>query len=82
MRDHEGQVADHYTTGALTERVRSALREVGVDPDHATAEDLKAGDEFHTGGVAASDHFFGHLADQTVGQACWTWAVASVGPPA
>lgn len=51
----EAQVADHYTTGALTERVRQALRDLGIDPDQATADDLKACDEFHTGGVAATD---------------------------
>ena len=46
----ETQVADHYTTGALTERVKQALRDLGIDPDRATADDLKACDEFHTGG--------------------------------
>ena len=51
----ETQIADHYTTGALTERVRQALRDLGIDPDRATADDLKACDEFHTGGVAATD---------------------------
>ena len=51
----ETQVADHYTTGALTERVKQALRDLGIDPDRATADDLKACDEFHTGGVAATD---------------------------
>ena len=52
---NEAQVADHYTTGALTERVKQALRDLGIDPDSATADDLKACDEFHTGGVAATD---------------------------
>lgn len=51
----ETDVAAHYTTGSLTERVRDALRALGKDPDQATADDLKAVDEFHTGGVAATD---------------------------
>lgn len=51
----ESRVEDHYTTGALTERVKQALRDIGVDPAEATADDLKACDEFHTGGVAATD---------------------------
>lgn len=51
----ESRVQDHYTTGALTKRVKQALRELGTDPDQATADDLKACDEFHTGGVAATD---------------------------
>ncbi len=61
MSTIENAVARHYTTGALTQRVREALQASGVDPDAATAADLKAGDEFHTGGVAATDHLFAQL---------------------
>ncbi len=61
MTTTEKAVAAHYTTGALTERVGQALKAMGVNPDAATAEDLKAADEFHTGGVQATEHFFGHL---------------------
>lgn len=61
MSDTEGAVARHYTTGELSDRVLSALKALGIDPDKATAADLKAGDEFHTGGVQATDHFFSHL---------------------
>ncbi|MEM9139779.1 MAG: class I SAM-dependent methyltransferase [Pseudomonadota bacterium] len=57
----ETEVARHYTTGALTQRVRAALTAMGVDPDAATAEDLKACDEFHTGGVQATDALLEHL---------------------
>ena len=38
----EANVADHYTTGALFDRVKAALTTLGVDPTKATAEDLKA----------------------------------------
>lgn len=51
----ETNVAEHYTTGDLTGRIKSAMREAGINPDTATAEDLKAGDEFHTGGILATD---------------------------
>lgn len=51
----EANVADHYTTGALSDRIKIALRDLGIDPETATAEDLKAGDEFHTGGILATD---------------------------
>ena len=51
----EATVADHYTTGDLTGRIKAALTDLGVDLDTATAEDLKAGDEFHTGGVLATN---------------------------
>ncbi|MEL6170112.1 MAG: methyltransferase domain-containing protein [Pseudomonadota bacterium] len=61
MSDIETAVAEHYTTGELTARVISALKELGIDADAATPDDLKAGDEFHTGGVEATEHFFGHL---------------------
>ncbi len=62
MPSIEDAVARHYTTGELTQRVRAALRASGVDPDAATTADLKAGDEFHTGGVAATEHLFAQLA--------------------
>lgn len=61
MSDIENAVARHYTTGALSERVREALRASGVDPDAATVADLKAADEFHTGGAAATDNLFAQL---------------------
>ncbi|MEX0329024.1 MAG: class I SAM-dependent methyltransferase [Ruegeria sp.] len=61
MSQIEKAVARHYTTGALTDRVRDALIASGVDPDAATVADLKAGDEFHTGGVAATDNLFNQL---------------------
>lgn len=61
MPEIEQAVASHYTTGALIERVQDALRAIGVDPAAATSADLKAGDEFHTGGVAATDHLFDQL---------------------
>jgi SAM-dependent methyltransferase len=62
MSQIEQAVAQHYTTGALTERVRAALEASGIDPDAATVADLKAGDEFHTGGVLATDNLFAQLA--------------------
>ena len=57
----EDDVARHYTTGDLTERILQALDALKVDPDKMSARDLKAGDEFHTGGVAATDHLFDQL---------------------
>ena len=47
MSETEEAVACHYTTG--------------VDPKTAHTRDLKAGDEFHTGGVAATDRLFAQL---------------------
>ncbi|WP_209595930.1 methyltransferase domain-containing protein [Ruegeria sp. HKCCSP351] len=61
MSQIEQAVAQHYTTGALTDRVRAALEASGIDPDAATVADLKAGDEFHTGGVLATNNLFAQL---------------------
>ena len=61
MSDIEIQVARHYGNADLTDRVKNALRKLGIDPENATPDDLKAGDEFHTGGVLATDHLFEQL---------------------
>lgn len=53
--DVEHRVAGHYTTGGLTDRIVGALRTLGVDPENAAPSDLKAADEFHTGGLEATD---------------------------
>jgi SAM-dependent methyltransferase len=51
----ERTIAAHYTTGSLLERIRGGLIELGVDPGSAKPHDLKPVDEFHTGGVEATD---------------------------
>lgn len=51
----EDAVADHYTTEDLLGRIAGALEASGVDPHAPLPEDLKAVDEFHTGGLAATD---------------------------
>jgi len=61
MQDTETEVEAHYTTGALADRVREAAAAMGADPDHLTADDLKLADEFHTGGVLATEHLFDQL---------------------
>lgn len=55
MNRTEATVADYYTTGALYDRILAALGQMGIDPARAAAADLKPGDEFHTGGVAATE---------------------------
>lgn len=52
---HEGAVAAHYTTGDLLTRIKAALAAAGADPEAPTPEDLKPVDEFHTGGLAATE---------------------------
>ena len=51
----EQDVSRHYGTGGLLDRIREGLRQAGTDPDRATAADLRPVDEFHIGGVAATE---------------------------
>ena len=62
MAGIEGKVADHYTSGGLTSRVEAALAALGVEPENAAPDDLKPVDEFHTGGVQATDDLLDQLA--------------------
>lgn len=58
----DSTIAAHYTTGSLFERVKAAMQKAGINPDRAAASDLAAGDQFHTGGLAATEHLIGQLA--------------------
>jgi len=49
------EVAAHYTTGELEQRVLGALREAGVDPERLTPDDLAPVDGFHIRGRPATD---------------------------
>jgi SAM-dependent methyltransferase len=51
----EPEVARHYGTGGLLDRIRAGLRQAGIDPDRARTADLKPVDEFHIGGAAATE---------------------------
>jgi SAM-dependent methyltransferase len=55
MDSIEARVADHYSTGAILERIADALRALGQDPDHPDPDALKPVDEFHTGGFEATE---------------------------
>lgn len=59
--DLQTEVARHYSNGDLLARIEEGLAALGVDPDAPRAEDLKAVDEFHTGGAAATDMLLAHL---------------------
>ena len=47
-------VAQHYASGGLLDRIDQAIKEMGADPAHLTIDDLKPVDEFHTGGIEAT----------------------------
>lgn len=54
MRDIETGITKHYASYDVLVRVRSALAEMGHDPDRITPEVLKPVDEFHIGGAEAT----------------------------
>lgn len=65
MTDVTKTVQDHYTQGALLERVFAFLEERGIDPAKLTQEDLYPVDQLHMRGVVATkEHIeFGGIDD-------------------
>ena len=61
MTDIETRVAHHYSGNTLLDDIRAALKASGVDPAAPSAEDLKPVDEFHTGGLEATDALLDQL---------------------
>lgn len=59
--DQESNIAGHYTTDSLVERITTDLIASGKDLEKITGEDLKGVDEFHTGGVQATDELLAQL---------------------
>jgi ubiquinone/menaquinone biosynthesis C-methylase UbiE len=47
-------VLTHYSKGDLLSRLKAALRDDGVDPDHPTPEELAPYDQFHGRGLEAT----------------------------
>ncbi len=61
MSDLETKVAAHYETAALLETIKGGLLEAGVDPEAPQPADLKGVDEFHLGGLEATEAFLDPL---------------------
>lgn len=59
--DQENNIASHYTTDSLLERIKAALIAGGKNPETLNADDLKGVDEFHTGGVQATEDLLAQL---------------------
>ena len=49
------KIVDHYTKAGLLDRILEKLAAAGISVDALTPEDLKPVDEFHIGGVEATD---------------------------
>lgn len=57
----EQRVARHYTRESLEQRLLDALKAAGKDPDHLTPADLSPVDEFHIGGLQATEDLAAQL---------------------
>ena len=54
MKQVISSVVDHYTRRNLMDRIRTALREAGHDPENLTVELLSELDHLHGGGLATT----------------------------
>ncbi len=57
----ETKVAGHYGRGQLEELILAAVAREGKDPENLTAVDLAAVDEFHVGGLEATQELAAHM---------------------
>jgi SAM-dependent methyltransferase len=57
----EAKVAGHYGRGQLEESILAAVAREGKDPENITAGDLAAVDEFHVGGLEATQELAAHM---------------------
>lgn len=60
--DLERDVAAHYGTQDLVQKLLAGLSAAGVDPNRLTIKDLGPVDEFHIGGRAATEHAVAKMA--------------------
>jgi len=60
-RVSESKVAGHYGRGELEELILQAVVQTGGDPEHLKAADLAAADEFHVGGLEATQELAGQM---------------------
>jgi SAM-dependent methyltransferase len=61
MNPIDGMLVSHYGTDGLLARIKGGLARSGADPERPRIEDLKPVDEFHTGGVEATDALLSQL---------------------
>jgi len=57
----EAKVAGHYGRGRLEELILAAMAREGKDPENLAAPDLAAVDEFHVGGLEATQELAKHM---------------------
>jgi len=61
MTTLEDRIASHYSVDEILQTIREALKAAGADPDAPRPDDLKPVDEFHTGGLEATDALLDQL---------------------
>ena len=61
MTAQNASIVKHYETGGLYQRIISALQSAGKNLDAITVEDLPAVDEFHIGGIQATNDLLDQL---------------------
>jgi len=76
----EHSVASHYARAGLADAILAAASETAPDPDRLTAGDLAPVDEFHIGGIEATEHFLPKLG--IARDAHWLDVGAGIGGPA
>lgn len=57
----EAKVAGHYTRGTLENAILAAVAREGKNPENLNASDLAAVDEFHVGGLQATQELAGQM---------------------
>jgi ubiquinone/menaquinone biosynthesis C-methylase UbiE len=57
----EDTVTAHYTHGTLGDAILAAAKQGSADPTRLTLQDLAPVDEFHLGGIEATEHFVPQL---------------------
>lgn len=61
MNAVEEVLVSHYSRDGLLQQIEDRLAQLGADPEHPKPDDLKPVDEFHTGGVEATDALLNRL---------------------
>ena len=61
VKGTESKVATHYGLPDLEERILAAVARAGKDPRSLTALDLAPVDEFHVGGIEATEELAAHM---------------------
>mgnify|MGYP000498262668 CR=1 FL=1 len=57
----DNAIVDHYSQSTLMNKIEEALHKLNLSKENIAIGDLSAVDEFHIGGIAATEHLFSAL---------------------